>query len=108
MLGDASSNVHMQYLREGVLMTEAEENKLHQTSFIKVTSKRRNRRKRRLDLQEEAEYPMLAAKDGWTESRDNLHDHPTNGPSAAAGTSSIPTQNLVADNEVITKPRHAG
>jgi hypothetical protein len=36
MLGDASSNVHMQYLREGVLMTEAEENKLHQTSFIKV------------------------------------------------------------------------
>jgi hypothetical protein len=37
MLGDASSNVHMQYLREGVLMTEAEENKLHQTSFIKVS-----------------------------------------------------------------------
>ena len=36
MLGDASSNVHMQYLREGVLMTEAEENKLHPTSFIKV------------------------------------------------------------------------
>ena len=36
MLGDASSNVHMQYLREGVLMTEAEENKLNQTSFIKV------------------------------------------------------------------------
>ena len=36
MLGDASSNVHMQYLRDGVLMTEAEENKLHQTSFIKV------------------------------------------------------------------------
>lgn len=36
MLGDASSNVHMQYLREGVLMTEAEENKLQQTSFIKV------------------------------------------------------------------------
>ena len=36
MLGDASSNVHMQYLREGVLMTEAEENKLNQTSFNKV------------------------------------------------------------------------
>jgi hypothetical protein len=36
MLGDASSNVHMQYLRDGVLMTEAEENKLNQTSFIKV------------------------------------------------------------------------
>jgi hypothetical protein len=36
MLGDASSTVHMQYLREGVLMTEAEENKLNQTSFIKV------------------------------------------------------------------------
>jgi hypothetical protein len=34
MLGDASSNVHMQYLREGVLTTEADENK--QTSFIKV------------------------------------------------------------------------
>ena len=40
MLGDASSNVHMQYLREGVLMTEAEENKLHQTSsLIKVKIK---------------------------------------------------------------------
>lgn len=36
MLGDASSNVHMQYLREGVLMTEAEENKNNQTSLIKV------------------------------------------------------------------------
>ncbi len=36
MLGEGSSNVHMQYLREGVLMTEAEENKLNQTSFIKV------------------------------------------------------------------------
>jgi hypothetical protein len=36
MLGDASSNVHMQYLREGVLMTEAEENKFNQASFIKV------------------------------------------------------------------------
>ena len=33
MLGDASSNVHMQYLREGVLMTEADENKLHHASF---------------------------------------------------------------------------
>lgn len=42
MLGDASSNVHMQYLREGVLMTEAEENKLHQTSFIKVKNIKKN------------------------------------------------------------------
>lgn len=38
MLGDASCNVHMQYLREGVLTTEAEDNKLNQTSFIKVKS----------------------------------------------------------------------
>ncbi|CAF4974859.1 unnamed protein product, partial [Rotaria socialis] len=83
MLGDASSNVHMQYLREGVLMTEAEENKLNQTSFIK----------------EETEYPMLAAKDHWTESRDNLHDQPT--PIVAP-------QTFVADNETITKPRHGG
>lgn len=36
MLGDASSNIHMQYLREGVLMTEVEENKLNQTTLIKV------------------------------------------------------------------------
>jgi hypothetical protein len=36
MLGDASSNVHMQYLREGVLMPEGEDNKLNQGSFIKV------------------------------------------------------------------------
>jgi hypothetical protein len=36
MLGDASSNIHMQYLREGVLITETDENKLNQTSFIKV------------------------------------------------------------------------
>jgi hypothetical protein len=36
MFGDVSSNVHMQYLREGVLMTEADENKLNHTSFIKV------------------------------------------------------------------------
>ncbi|CAF1170221.1 unnamed protein product [Adineta steineri] len=83
MLGDASSNVHMQYLREGVLMTEAEENKLNQTSFIK----------------EEPEYPMLAGKDHWTESRDNLNDQPT--PIAAP-------QSLIADNEIITKPRHGG
>ncbi|CAF0980387.1 unnamed protein product [Rotaria sordida] len=83
MLGDASSNVHMQYLREGVLMTEAEENKLNQTSFIK----------------EETEYPMLAAKDHWTESRDNLHDQPT---------PSIAPQTIVADNETITRPRHGG
>jgi hypothetical protein len=39
MLGDASSNVHMQYLREGVLMTDGDETKLHQTSFIKVKKK---------------------------------------------------------------------
>ena len=98
MLGDASSNVHMQYLRDGVLMTEAEENKLHQTSFIKVN--------RPLAFpavherfQDEAEYPMLAAKDTWSESRDNLHDPPT---------AAVASQALVADNEVITKPRHAG
>jgi hypothetical protein len=42
---------------------------------------------------------MLAGKDHWTESRDNLHDHPT--PIS-------PPQNLVADNETITKPRHGG
>ena len=36
MLGDASSNVHMQYLREGVLMNENDDNKLNQTSLIKV------------------------------------------------------------------------
>lgn len=36
MLGDASSNVHMQYLREGVLMTEAEESKLNQNAAIRV------------------------------------------------------------------------
>ena len=42
---------------------------------------------------------MLAAKDTWTESRDNLHEQPT--PAA-------PSQSAVADNEVITKPRHAG
>jgi hypothetical protein len=36
MLGDASSNIHMQYLREGVLITETDENKLNQASFIKV------------------------------------------------------------------------
>ena len=38
MLGDASSNVHMQYLRDGVLMTETEENKLNQTSIRVKTS----------------------------------------------------------------------
>lgn len=100
MLGDASSNVHMQYLRDGVLMTEAEENKLHQTSFIKVNKSFRWTRETRNPFQEEAEYPMLAAKDTWTESRDNLHDQPT--PAAA------PSQSAVADNEAITKPRHAG
>ena len=42
MLGDASSNVHMQYLREGVLMTEGDESKLNQTSFIKVKIKIKN------------------------------------------------------------------
>jgi len=43
---------------------------------------------------------MLAGKDHWTESRDNLHDQPT--PSI------IPQTMLVADNEAITKPRHGG
>ncbi|CAF4046693.1 unnamed protein product, partial [Rotaria sp. Silwood2] len=84
MLGDASSNVHMQYLREGVLMTEAEENKLNQVSLIK----------------EESEYPILATKDGWNESRDNLHDHQQT-------PIKIP-QTYTADNEIITKPRHGG
>lgn len=52
---------------------------------------------------------MLAAKDGWTESRDNLHDHQhTNGTAPIAAATSMPTENLVADNEIITKPRHGG
>jgi hypothetical protein len=42
---------------------------------------------------------MLAGKDHWTESRDNLHDQQT---------TIIPTQSFVADNETITKPRHGG
>lgn len=42
---------------------------------------------------------MLAAKDQWTESRDNLHDQQT---------PTVPPQTLVADNEAITKPRHGG
>jgi hypothetical protein len=42
---------------------------------------------------------MLAGKDHWTESRDNLHDQQT---------PIIIPQNLVADNETITKPRHGG
>ncbi|CAF2975896.1 unnamed protein product, partial [Rotaria socialis] len=84
MLGDASSNVHMQYLRDGVLMTEAEENKLHQTSLIR----------------DECEYPILATKDGWIESRDNLHDHEQ--------TPVKIQQSYTADNEVITRPRHGG
>ncbi len=43
---------------------------------------------------------MLAGKDHWTESRDNLHDqHQT----------PVKTQqNFIADNETITKPRHGG
>ena len=36
MLGDASSNVHMQYLREGMLTTETDDQKLNQTPFMKV------------------------------------------------------------------------
>lgn len=104
MLGDASSNVHMQYLREGVLMTEAEENKMHQSSFNKVnrqTNFQLEHHRKYFLVQEENEYPMLAGKDTWTESRDNLHDHvPAPIPP--------PPQNLPADNEVITKPRHAG
>jgi len=42
---------------------------------------------------------MLAGKDQWNESRDNLHDQQTR---------VVPLDNLVADNEVITKPRHGG
>ena len=42
---------------------------------------------------------MLAAKDAWTESRDNLNDHST--PAVLPPT-------LPADNETITKPRNAG
>lgn len=36
MFGDANSNAQLQYLRDGVLMTEAEENKLHQVTSIRV------------------------------------------------------------------------
>jgi hypothetical protein len=40
MLGDASSNVHMQYLREGVVITEGDDHKFHQSSsLIKVKIK---------------------------------------------------------------------
>ena len=42
---------------------------------------------------------MLAGKDHWTESRDDLHDQQT--------PLTIPP-NLIADNETIIKPRHAG
>ena len=42
---------------------------------------------------------MLAGKDHWTESRDNLHDHQT---------PQLNSQNFVADNDTITKPRHGG
>lgn len=38
MLGDASSNVHMQYLRGDALMPDTEENKTNPTPFIKVTT----------------------------------------------------------------------
>ncbi|CAF1056744.1 unnamed protein product [Adineta ricciae] len=84
MLGDASSNVHMQYLREGVLMNETEENKLHPTSFVK----------------EDSEYPALATKDNWNESRDNLLDH--------SQTPIKVSQTMPADNEMISRPRHGG
>ncbi|CAF0736894.1 unnamed protein product, partial [Didymodactylos carnosus] len=57
MLGDTSSNAHMQYLRDGGTLNEAEESKLNQPSFNK----------------EESDYPMRAVTD-WTESRDNLHE----------------------------------
>ncbi|CAF0977665.1 unnamed protein product, partial [Didymodactylos carnosus] len=56
MLGDGSSNAHMQYLRDGML-NETEEHKLNQPSFSK----------------DESDYPMRAVTD-WTESRDNLHE----------------------------------
>ncbi|UJR30690.1 hypothetical protein I4U23_018211 [Adineta vaga] len=84
MLGDASSNVHMQYLREGVLMNETEDNKLHPASFVK----------------EDSEYPMLATKDNWNESRDNLLDHQQ--------TPVKISQTMPADNDMITRPRHGG
>ena len=51
-------------------------------------------------MKEESEYPLLATKDGWNESRDNLHDQQQ--------TPVKTQQTFVADNEVITKPRHGG
>ena len=36
MLADGSSNVHMQYLREGILTNETDDNKLNQSSLIRV------------------------------------------------------------------------
>ena len=90
----------MQYLREGVLMTEAEENKLHHTSLIKVSASSGGLSSTDSLVQDESEYPILAGKDAWAESRDNLHDH-------LQTPIKIP-QSLVADNEVITKPRHGG
>ena len=103
MLGDASSNVHMQYLREGVLMNENEENKLHPTSFVKVNQSARIEFPfliSMLYLQEDSEYPALATKDNWNESRDNLLDH--------SQTPIKVSQTMPADNEMISRPRHGG
>jgi len=36
MLGDTSTNVHMQYLREGILSNENDENRLVQSGLNKV------------------------------------------------------------------------
>lgn len=105
MLGDASSNVHMQYLREGVLMTEAEESKIHSNTAIRVRAIRFLERdglcKHLIDyfLQEETAFPTLATRDNWAESRDNLHDQQT--PLKLAPT-------MATDNDMITKPRHGG
>ena len=99
MLGEASSNVHMQYLREGVLMTEAEESKLNQNAAIRVREPKKQIEVESVRFQEESEYPILASKDVWTESRDNLHEQPT--PLKIAPT-------LSTDNDMITRPRHGG
>ena len=43
---------------------------------------------------------MLATKDGWIENRNNLQNH-----------QQVPVKRqhiFIADNDIITKPRHAG
>ena len=66
---------------------------------MKNTSRKKNTYFLLNIYQDESEYPALATKDTWADSRDNLHDQQT--PIRIS-------QNLVADNEVITKPRHGG